>query len=319
LKISKEARVGGFAVLTITILYLGFNYLKGIDFFNKSEKYYVIYNDVAGLTLSNPVNISGYTVGRVSAVKINQEFNNTILVEMDIDRTIVLGDSTKALLDVGLLGDVSITLEVGNLTNPIEPGDTLLAQVDPTLNELLKSSALPVADNLQITIRRLNELLADFGKNSEDIQAIIKNTRGITATTNRMLAENRANAKETIEGFKDLTVRLNGTMDDLGVLMNKYGGVADSLMAVDFQATLNETTKMMATLNETLEMMQDENGTIGRFLTDDSVYVSLNKSLIDLDLLLIHMNENPKHFFGPLGKSQKKIEKDLQKQANKNN
>jgi phospholipid/cholesterol/gamma-HCH transport system substrate-binding protein len=36
--------------------------------------------------------------------------------------------------------------------------------------------------------------------------------------------------------------------------------------------------------------------------------------MLALDSLLIHMNENPKHFFGPLGKSRKKIEKDLAKQ-----
>ena len=318
MKISKEARVGGFAVLIIVIFYFGFNYLKGIDFFNKTEKYYVIYEDVAGLTLSNPVNISGYTIGRVSAIRINQSYNNTILVEMDIDREIILGDSTKALLDVGLLGDVSITLEVGDVSRPVKPGDTLIAHVDPTLNELLKSSALPVADNLQITIRRFNELLADLSENSEDIRAIIQNARGITNKTNLMIAENRVSAKETLIQFQTISEKLNGTLENLDVLMAKYGSVADSLMAVDIQSTLNESTKLMVKLSETLDMVQDENGTMGRFLTDDSVYVNLNQTLVDLDLLLIHMNENPKHFFGPLGKSQKKIQKDLEKQANSN-
>jgi len=36
--LSKEVRVGVFAVLAITILYLGFNYLKGIDFLSKTQK-----------------------------------------------------------------------------------------------------------------------------------------------------------------------------------------------------------------------------------------------------------------------------------------
>ena len=33
------------------------------------------------------------------------------------------------------------------------------------------------------------------------------------------------------------------------------------------------------------------------------------------DKLLKHINENPKHFFAPLGKSRKKIERDLRKQG----
>lgn len=318
MKISKEVRVGLFAVLSITILYFGFNFLKGIDFFNKSDKYYVIYSDVAGLTVSNPVKISGYSVGRVSSISINQEFNNSILVEMDIDQAIIIGDSTTAILEVDLLGSVSITLDIGDISNPLVPGDTVFSRVDPTLNELLKSSALPVADNLQITIRRINELLADFAENSDNLKKIIENFASISSKTNAMLGENRVAVKETIEGFSELTVNLNKRMDDMGVLIAKYGELADSLMAVDIQSTLDNTSMLMKTMNETLLMMQDEDGTLGRLMKDDSIYVSLNNVLIDLDKLLIHMNENPKHFFGPLGKSQKKIEKDLKKQEQSN-
>ena len=319
MKISKEVRVGTFAVLSITILYFGFNYLKGIDFFNKSEKYYVIYSDVAGLTVSNPVKISGYTVGRVSNISINQQYDNSILVEMDVDQSIIIGDSTIALLDVDLLGSVSIILNIGDISKPLLPGDTVFARVDPTLNELLKSTALPVADNLQITIRRLNSLLSDFAENSENLKRTIANTADITEKTNAMLGENRVKIGESISNFNEVSRSLSERMDDLGILMSKYSGVADSIMSIDMQSTLNNASEMMKTMNETLLLLQDENGTIGRFMKDDSVYVSLNKTLIDLDLLLIHMNENPKHFFGPLGKSQKKIEKDLEKQAKQSN
>jgi phospholipid/cholesterol/gamma-HCH transport system substrate-binding protein len=47
------------------------------------------------------------------------------------------------------------------------------------------------------------------------------------------------------------------------------------------------------------------------------LYVNLNKLLISLDSLSKHFNENPKHFMAPLGKSRKKIEKDLAKQKKK--
>ena len=58
----------------------------------------------------------------------------------------------------------------------------------------------------------------------------------------------------------------------------------------------------------------NKEGSLGKLMYEDSLYNNLNKTMLDLDSLLIHMNENPKHFFGPLGKSSKKIEKDLAKQ-----
>jgi len=48
-------------------------------------------------------------------------------------------------------------------------------------------------------------------------------------------------------------------------------------------------------------------------LKEDSLYNNLNKTVIDLDKLLSHINENPKHFFAPLGKNSKKIKRDLKK------
>ena len=188
MKISKEVKVGAFAILSLAIMYFGFSYLKGIDFLNKTNKYYVIYDDIAGLNISNPVNISGFTVGRVSKISINQEFENKITVEVDISADIILGKDAVALLRIDLLGSVSIILDVGDIKQPIAPGDTIAAKVDPTLNELLKESALPVAEGLKVTIQRINSLLEDFSKNTEVIKNIAKNLEGITYKTNKLLS-----------------------------------------------------------------------------------------------------------------------------------
>ena len=53
---------------------------------------------------------------------------------------------------------------------------------------------------------------------------------------------------------------------------------------------------------------------MSKLMTEDTLYVNLNKLLVSLDSLSKHFNENPKHFMAPLGKSRKKIEKDLENQ-----
>jgi phospholipid/cholesterol/gamma-HCH transport system substrate-binding protein len=53
-------------------------------------------------------------------------------------------------------------------------------------------------------------------------------------------------------------------------------------------------------------------------MTEDTLYVNLNKLLVSLDSLAKHFNENPKHFMAPLGKSKKKIERDLARQRKEN-
>lgn len=310
MKISKEVKVGAFAILSLAIMYFGFSYLKGIDFLNKTNRYYVIYDDIAGLNISNPVNISGFTVGRVSKISINQEFENKITVEVDISADIILGKDAVALLRIDLLGSVSIILDVGDIKQPIAPGDTIAAKVDPTLNELLKESALPVAEGLKVTIQRINSLLEDFSKNTEVIKNIAKNLEGITYKTNKLLSENPNSINETLEGMAIATQKLIMRLDELETVMGKYGELADTLKSINLNETLAQINLLLKNLNKTT-------GTLGRLMNEDSLYINLNQTLKDLDELLIHMNEDPKHFFAPLGKKRKKIEKDRKKQEQK--
>ncbi|MEP4093814.1 MlaD family protein, partial [Reichenbachiella sp.] len=85
---SKEVKVGLFAIISGAILYLGFNYLKGKVFFSPTNKYYVLYQNIDGLNVSNPVIVNGYAVGRVSTIGILQERDNQIIVELDVDENV---------------------------------------------------------------------------------------------------------------------------------------------------------------------------------------------------------------------------------------
>src|SRR5882762_2827317 len=95
---NKEVKVGLFSAMTLVLLYFGFNYLKGTDFFERKKIYYAIYDNIDQLAVSNPVLVNGYAVGRVSHIKILQNKQNKVLVELDIDSDLRLGDSTKAIL-----------------------------------------------------------------------------------------------------------------------------------------------------------------------------------------------------------------------------
>ena len=96
--------------------------------------------------------------------------------------------------------------------------------------------------------------------------------------------------------------QLEGTID-------KYGNLADSLKQVDLKPTLVKTNTLLDNLNTTVEKLQSEDGTLGRLMTEDSLYVALQKTVENLDKLLIHFDENPKDFLAPLGRSKKKIDK----------
>ncbi len=311
--LSKEVRVGVFAILAITVLYLGFNYLKGIDFLSKTQKYYVVYADVAGLTRSNPVKISGYNVGRVSNIKLLQNQQNMVLVELDIDTGIILGDTAMAKLNSDLLGSVSIILFPGNLDNPLQPGDTLKSRIDPDLAELFKESAQPISDNLQVTMRKLNILLDDLSGSGAELKKSLASFTKIADNLNARIYENRNTLKNTLSEFEQLSKGLNKTLANLKPTLDNFKVLSDSLSHLELNGTLKRVDALLEELTLAAQLIQNDSSSFGKLMNDDELYESMNRTIANLDTLLVHINENPKHFFAPLGKSKKQIEKEANK------
>ena len=303
------------AIVSIAIFYFGFNFLKGVDFLSPTNNYYVIYNDVAGLQTSNPVKINGYNVGRVSDIQILQDRGNKILVEIEISEDIIVGNDASALLDIGLLGTVEIILDVGNTQEPTAKGDTLIAKLDKGLEELLVESALPVADNLQITISRVNVILDSLRGNTQDINESLDNLVKISRRVNAMTYENRGNIRELFENLNDITVILKRTSQQFDPLMNNLNAAADSIRSLEVQQTLDNLNATIGKLDQLLTNINEGEGTLTKLLKEDSLVTNLNSTLEDLDKLLIHMNENPKDFFKPLGRTKKQIEKRRRKEG----
>src|SRR5580765_4715728 len=137
---NKEVKVGLFSAITLVLLYFGFNYLKGADFFETKTNYYAVYENIDQLAVSNPVLLNGYEVGRVSHIKILQNRNNHVLIEMEINADIIITDSTKAILNSELLGGKSVLLSMGRSKKKLNPGDTLHTEVAKGMFDVLSET-----------------------------------------------------------------------------------------------------------------------------------------------------------------------------------
>ncbi|MFZ6001094.1 MAG: MlaD family protein [Bacteroidota bacterium] len=311
---NKEFKVGLFMAAAIVMLYFGFYFLKGIDFFSSSTKYYAIYDNVDQLAASNPVLVNGYAVGRVSHIRIMPERNNKVLVELDIDSDVQLGDSTRAILSSDFLGGKSILLNIGRVTTPLKAKDTIHAEVAKGMIDVFTESAEPVADNLQTTIRKLNTILDNFSKNAEDLNVIFAKLKSTPDLLNQTLATSNAKVDELTTSFKGTSEQLNQTLADLRPTLKNFQVLSDSLKQMELNQTIAKTQKTLDQLNETLAKLSKGDNTASKLLTDDSLYVNLNKTLMSIDSLATHFNNNPKHFMAPLGKSKRKIERDRKRE-----
>jgi len=311
---NKEFKVGLFVAVGLILLYLGFNYLKGIDFFSSTNKYYVVYDNIDQLAVSNPVLINGFAVGRVSHIRILQNKQNRILVELDIDSDVVLGDSTKAILNSEFLGGKSILLNIGKISHPLKPKDTLLAEVAKGMLDVLSETATPVADNLQTTLRKFNTIIDNLSKNSQQLEQIFAKLQVTPDLLNHAISNANSQVNDITGNFRTLTTNLNTTLNELKPTLANFRTLSDSLKQMELNRTIRQTQKTLEVLSDAFGRLGKGDNTMGKLMTNDSLYVNLNNLLLRLDSLANHFNNNPKHFMAPLGKSQKRIERDRRKE-----
>lgn len=300
-------------VAAITLLYFGFNFLKGIDFFSTSNKYYAIFSNVGKLTESNQIFLMGSAVGRVSNVQIEQG-RNRVLVELDIDSDIVLTKSSVAVLDGELLGGKFIRLNIKPDGTRLQAKDTLRSEVAKGLMDIFSENAEPVSENLSSTLKKLNTVLDNLNANSKRLDTVFRGLQPTPALLNRTLSTANANISELSTSFKSVAGNLNSSLNDLKPTLENFRSLSDSLKQMELTATLNQAQQSLTRLTQTLNNLNDGDNTMSKLMTEDTLYVNLNRLLQSVDSLATHFNENPRHFLAPLGKSKKKIQRELKKE-----
>ncbi|HPI80052.1 MAG: MlaD family protein [Cyclobacteriaceae bacterium] len=315
---NKEVKVGLFVTIALALLYFGFNYLKGIDFLSSTNKFYAIYDNVDQLAVSNPVLVNGYAVGRVSNIRIVQGKENKVLVELEIDSDIIVGDSATAILNSDFLGSKSILLNIGNKLKPLNPGDTILAEAARGIFDVFTETAEPVANNVQTTLRKLNTVLDNLASNSARLDTLFMKLTYTPGLVNRALITTDDKMKELSASFKLTSDNLSIALRDLRPVIGNFKAFSDTLKQMELNKTVAKTQQTLDNLNRALSKLNNDDNTVSKLLKDDSLYLNLNRLLLNLDTLAIHFDNNPKHFLAPLGKSKKRIERDRRKSEGKN-
>lgn len=313
MKVSREFKVGLLAVVSGVLLYFGVSFLKGSDFLSSSNTYYAVYEKIDGLTVSNAVLINGLTVGRVSDIEILQNDNNKLLVAIDIEDDILLGDSTVALLhNSDLLGSKAIELVVKNVGAPLEDGDTLVGVIDTGFTEAIRETAMPVIDNLDSAFTNINILLSNLNSNNSAITSTFDNLQEASQEIKMLAGENRAELKQIMINVKALTTALNDPETGIDPFLAKMNSLADSLNDLQLKQTVAEANIAMANLRGITEKINEGQGSLGKLMNDDSLYNHLNNSAQDLDRLLIDVREHPGRYihFSVFGGGSDKDKKD---------
>lgn len=292
---SKEALIGALVIVALVILFVGIDFLKGVNVFQKENTYYVSYENVQGLAVSAPVTVNGYKVGLVRDIAYEYDNPGHVRVDIDIDDELRLPLGTTAVLESDLLGTASISLVLGTSKDFLKPGSQVegvipSGMMDKVSNDLLPavSNVFPKVDTLLTTV---NSLVGDPALR-QSIQRLDVLTANLVVTTARLNAI-VATLPPITSDVKQITgnfVRTSEEISSLATGMNELP--LDSLVS-SLQLTLDNLHAITGELNKNLN---NPNSTLGKLMNDPALYNNLNESVKSLDSLFVDIKKNPKRY-----------------------
>jgi len=310
LKINKEFKIGLFAAFSLAALYFGYNFLRGKRLFSSLNTYYVTYNKIDGIVKSTPIYFKGLKVGQVEKLSlIRTDSANRILATLLIDNKITLSKSSEAMIvSMDLLGGKAISLNIPSLVDPIFEGDTLIGTEETSLSASIAEMITPVknkAENVMVSLNHvlgeLEKVLADGGTKNlsngiADLAGIMHNLNNTSKQLDALIAAEKNKIGNITTNMEALSLTLKNNQKDIEASLKNFKNITDSLAAAPLKSTIDQLNKTSVQLASITQKIDKGEGTAGKFINDKELYDNLNKSSLELQMLLKDLQKNPSRY-----------------------
>jgi phospholipid/cholesterol/gamma-HCH transport system substrate-binding protein len=307
MKISNETKIGSLSAVAIVLLILGFNFLKGKSFLDKSHTLYAKYTNVQGLQPSNPVIINGLQVGTVYSITTDKNMKE-ILVNINMTKEVNIPVNSIAIIKPSLLGTTSVEIHLGDAAKyipekgyiPTEASSGIftdvLRKVDPVLYQVTK--AVSSIDSVLVNVNRILDINAKNNLHAtlENLNKTTANLIGASASLSVLLNTQTGALAGTLNNLNSFTGTLDKNSGKITDVLTNLDKTATNLSQLDLQRTLDTLNATINYLKSTVGKLNSTEGTAGLLLNDTRLYNNLAATGNKLNLLIDDIKTNPKRY-----------------------
>ena len=283
---TKEAKIGLVTIVSLALLYLGINYLKGINLFQPVNHYYVSFSNVKGGTISSPVFVDGFKVGLVRDIIYDYDTTGKIIVEVSLEDKMRLNKGSYIAVVNTFLSGAELHIHLNTYVDDfLKPGSTLEGRMEEDMMQSVQEKILPSVENLlpkiDTILGSLQTLIAHpaLAQSLNHIEKTTSNLEVSTRQLNQMLS-------------KDVP----GIVNNLKTMTDNFSEVSANLKELDLATTVNSINATLANLKLTTDKLNSTDNSIGLLLNDKGLYDNLNSTMDNASKLLLDLRENPKRY-----------------------
>lgn len=267
-----EMAVGLFFFTAFALLAFYTILLKRDDFFRERHQLQAVFHDVGGIQEGDKVLLRGLNVGKVEALELIDN-GQRVKVSMILNRELVFHtkDYVCEIRSFSILGGRNIYLELGDVQSPPIPAGTILAGSSPAD---VFAEAAKVMGKIDGAVGEIKGFTEDLRGGRGTLYKLVHETElhdQALATVKRLDDSVGKAGDEVAAAAKDLRTLLKDAK--VNETLDRVGAAADELKAAANNA------------NAALADARAGKGTVGKLLTDDSLYTNANAAAADLRTL----------------------------------
>lgn len=288
--VSNEVKLGVAFILAVAVFISGLFYLKDYRITGGTYEIKARFDDMSGIKNKDPVLLGGVKVGQVIAVGFEDQ-KPYCLMRIYEEFPLPI-DSKIRVVNLSFLGEVGLEIEIGTSSNLAQEGGVLEGlSVMGVQDMIVKGDTM--SDRLQTLLDNANNIL------NEDLDRSLKSTLGnveeLTTELRTTLQQEKRQVNHTLANLdslllsaKDLSqserLKISQTMSNLEKTSGQLG---------DMITELQVTTKSLTSIIQKIERGE---GTLGKLVNDDKLYLDMNRLMVNLDGLVVDLKENPKRY-----------------------
>lgn len=241
------------------IVILGVLLIGRPGFFETGLRVTVRLESAQGIQPGTEVYYRGVRAGSVSSTDIAEEH---VRVEVKLSElNEVPADSSFVVRSTGLLGGNAIHVIPGSSAQNLQPGAVVDGDAEGGIIEMAREG-IPDTSRLEDVLSNLEQLSGNAVQ--EELLTTLENLRSSSEKLEAFLDENRGDAGEAVSALPELIAEAQSTT-----------------RAVD----------------ELITRIEEGEGSVGRLLTDESLYRKADLAITRLNALIADIQQNPEKYF----------------------
>ena len=283
---TKEAKIGLVSVVSLALLYLGINYLKGINLFKPVNHYMVACTNVKGVTVSSPVFVEGFKVGLVRDIIYDYNAIDKITIEISLEDDMKINKGSYITIVNSFLGGGELHVHLNKyVSDYLKPGSTLEGRMESDMMQSVQENILP---QVELLLPKIDSILGGL-QTLVNHPALAQSLDNIEKTTSTLALSSRQ-LNQMLS--KDVPV----LMSDLKTITGNFSTVSNNLKDLDLASTINAVNATLSNLEKTTRQLNSKDNSMGLLLNDRSLYDNLNNTADNASKLLFDLKQNPKRY-----------------------